>query len=192
METNFMTTATYTTTANTLTDQQIQSYRQQGFIHIPGIISKEEAARFHAAAVAASKRLKDIHGSAIFTQTLNVWREDEDVKALTLHPNIGEVAERLAGVPLRLWHDHILIKQPHNNAPTEFHQDNPYWPHHNGGHSLSAWVALVDVPVERGCMTFIPGSQNVRNLRAQDLSDEHDLFKVHPDFVWDPRVTVPL
>ncbi len=187
-----MTAPVYTTTASTLTNEQIQSYRQQGFIHIPGIISKEEAARFHDAALAASKRLKDIHGGSIFTQTLNVWREDEDVKALTLHPNIGAVAEKLAGVPLRIWHDHILIKQPHNNAPTEFHQDNPYWPHHNGGHSLSAWVALVDVPVERGCMTFIPGSQTVRDLRAQDLSDEHDLFKVHPDFVWEPRVTVPL
>jgi phytanoyl-CoA hydroxylase len=41
-------------------------------------------------------------------------------------------------------------------------------------------------------MTFIPESQKVRNLRAQDLADEHDLFKVHPDFVWYPRVTVPL
>src|SRR5204863_6240188 len=119
-----------------------------------------------------------------------VWREDDAMKRLTLHPNVAAAAEKIAGVKLRLWHDQILIKQPHNNKPTEFHQDQPYWPHANSTNPISAWIALVDVPVERGCMTFLPGSHRRTDLPAQNLSDARSLFAICPDFAWSPRVTV--
>lgn len=188
-----MATSAYTTTAENLSEETIETYRRQGFVSIRGIISPEEAAQFHTAALEVSKRIKSYSGhSRIFTQLVNVWREDATMRQLTLHPNVAAVAQRLAGIPLRIWHDHTLIKQPHNNAPTEFHQDQPYWPHANSTHSLSAWIALVDVPVERGCMTFIPGSQAKTELASQDLSDAHDLMRKCPDLVWMQRVTIPL
>jgi ectoine hydroxylase-related dioxygenase (phytanoyl-CoA dioxygenase family) len=190
-----MATNGYTTTPESLSEETIQQYRKDGFVSIQGIISKEEAARFRQAALDAQKHFKSLTGgerSRIFTQLVNVWTDDEEMSVLTLHPNVAAVAEKLAGVPLRLWHDHILIKQPHNNAPTEFHQDQPYWPHVNSTHALSAWIALVDVPVEKGCMTFIPGSQAMTELPSQDLSDEHDLMRKSPELIWKPRVTVPL
>jgi hypothetical protein len=41
------TTATrWITTPENLTDDLIQIYRRQGFVHIPGVISKEETGRF--------------------------------------------------------------------------------------------------------------------------------------------------
>ena len=180
------------TTPDTLADDQVQAYRQQGFIKIPGIISHAEAEEYRAAAIELTERMRSYHTGPIFTQLVNVWRESEAMKQLTLHPNVAGVAEKLAGIPLRIWHDHLLIKQPHNKAPTEFHQDRPYWPHTNSRHTLSAWIALVDVPVERGCMTFIPGSQKRDDLRPQDLSDAHDLMRIWPDLVYRPRVTLPL
>lgn len=183
------------TTADDLTSTTIRIYRKQGFIHIPSIISQEEAEYFREAALELSMRMQSLTKGktlAIFTQLVNAWREDEKLKQLTMHPNVGAVAERLAGMPLRLWHDHVLIKQPHNNAPTEFHQDQPYWPHAHCRHALSAWIALVDVPVERGCMTFIPGSQRMTDLKAQDLTDAQSLLSMRPELQWEPRVTVPL
>lgn len=184
------------TTASTLTEQQIQRYRQQGFIRIPNIISKEEAATYRQAALDTAARLQDRNTQSakkVFSQHVNVWLQDETMKALTSHPNIAAVATKLAGVPLRLWHDHILIKQPHNEAPTHYHQDGPFWPHDNRpGHSLSAWVALVDVPVERGCMTFIPEQHNTVDLRPQNLRDERDLMDLAPEMQWQERITIPL
>ena len=85
----------------------------------------------------------------------------------------------------------MLVKEPHNNAATEFHQDRPYWPHADDRHPLSAWIALVDVPPERGCMTFLPGTQHRTGLRPQDLHQEEDLFAADPSLRWLPRVTLP-
>lgn len=185
-----------TTTAPVLTAEQIQRYRAQGFIRIPNIISPEEAAHYRQAALAATARLQDRNREQekkVFSQHVNVWLQDETMKQLTLHPNLAAVANQLAGAPLRLWHDHTLIKPPHNQAPTHYHQDGPFWPHdQRPGISLSAWVALVDVPVERGCMTFIPGQHRISDLRPQNLRDEHDLMGLAPEMQWQERVTIPL
>jgi phytanoyl-CoA hydroxylase len=176
-----------------VTDEVEEQYRRDGVVRIRGIISPERAARFRDAAIAAQERMADRYpDSAIFRQYVNVWTEDQTLRELTLDPGVATVATRLAGMPLQLWHDQVLIKPPHNGAATEFHQDAPYWPHENCRQALSAWIALVDVPVERGCMTFIPGSHTRRGLRAQDLADSRDLFRVAPELQWDERLTVPL
>jgi phytanoyl-CoA hydroxylase len=181
------------TTPDSLSPDLIESYRAQGFVRIPGIISKEEARLFGARALEVAEKMRDSSGgNKVFTQSVNAWREDDVMKRLTLHPNVAAVATRLAGVALRLWHDQILIKQPHNNAATEFHQDQPYWPHQNSANPISAWIALCDVPVERGCMTFIPGSFRRTDLEAQNLNDAGSLFGLCPELAWEPRVTVPL
>lgn len=184
------------TTPASLTDAQINAYRTDGFVHIPAIISKDEAAGFSQVALDLQRvHLENESANSdrpVFTQMVNVWQESETMKALTLHPNVAAVATRLAGVPLRLWHDQTLIKKPHNNAPTEFHQDQPYWPHANSPHPISAWIALVDVPVERGCMTFIPRVQSRTDLPVQNLSDARSLFTLSPELEWEPRVTLPL
>lgn len=184
-----------TQTAKQLSDALIDTYRTRGVVRIANVLSCAEVELYHSAAVSAAERLDDLakrYAPDTFSQTVNVWRDDETMKRLTLHPTIGAIAERLAGVELRLWHDQILIKRPHNKGATEFHQDAPYWPHSGARHWLTAWIALVDVPVERGCMTFIPGSQRYTNLRPQDLGNAHDLFDVCPDLMWEERLTIPL
>jgi phytanoyl-CoA hydroxylase len=182
------------TQAEDIHPEMIERYQSQGFIHIPGVLSPDEISRYHDAAVEAAKTMENLSAGKpmIFNQTVNVWTQNEVIRELTLNPRIGAIASRLAGVPLRIWHDHTLIKPPVKSAPTEFHQDGPYWPHNNKRNALSAWIALIDVPVERGCMTFIPGSHERRDLRPQDLSDSHDLLNLYPELNWAPRVTVPL
>ena len=116
------------TSAANLSNETIQSFRRDGFVHIPGVISPEEAAEFRAAALDVVRRSPKYSEHAVFTQVINLWRLDPVMKRLTLHPNIGPIAEKLIGSPMRLWHDHVLIKQPNNQKPTEFHQDSPYEP----------------------------------------------------------------
>jgi ectoine hydroxylase-related dioxygenase (phytanoyl-CoA dioxygenase family) len=186
-------TTTDPTAPAVLDEETISAYRRDGVVRIRNIISTEEAARFRDAAIAASASRDDYsNGSPIFKQHVNVWRDDAVLRELTLDPRLAAAATALAGVPVRIWHDQLLIKPPHNGAATEFHQDAPYWPHAGSRASLSAWVALVDVPVERGCMTFIPGSQRHQDLRSQDLADRDDMFRAAPDLRWEERLTIPL
>jgi phytanoyl-CoA hydroxylase len=185
---------TAVTQAEDITPDIVSKYQTEGFVRIPNLLSPEEISRYHDAAVDAAKSMTNLATGTpmIFNQTVNVWTQNEIIRELTLNRRIGAIATRLAGVPLRVWHDHTLIKPPVKSAPTEFHQDGPYWPHINQRNSLSVWIALVDVPVERGCMTFIPGSHLRRDLRPQNLADAHDLLNLYPDLNWAPRVTVPL
>lgn len=170
----------------------IEAFQRHGVVRIPAVLSPEEIERFRDAAASASERLAGNHAGREFHQTVDVWRQDDTLRELTLHPGVAAIATQLAGVQLRIWHDQLLIKPPHNGAATQFHQDAPYWPHARSRAALSAWIALVDVPPERGCMTFVPGSHSRRDLRAQDLSDSRDLFSIAPELEWQPRWTIPL
>lgn len=171
----------------------VDRYRRDGFVPLRGVLTPAEVERYAAAA----REVYD-HGRALnasdptFKQVVNVWRDDLVLRELTFHPVLAAAATALAGLALRLWHDQLLMKKPHNHAATEYHQDAPYWPHAQARHSLSAWVALVDVPVERGCLSFLPGQQHRRDIRAVDLTDRTDLFEAAPDLVYAPRVTLPL
>jgi phytanoyl-CoA hydroxylase len=177
----------------TLSEETVAGYRENGFVHIAEVLSAEEVERFRKAATTAFERERGLDpDNPMFKQIVNIWERDEVLRELTLHRGLAELATGLAGVPLRIWHDQLLVKPPHNRTPTEYHQDAPYWPHAGSRHSLSAWVALVDVPVERGCMTFIPGQHDRRDLRATDIADAGDLFAAAPDLTYRPRVTIPL
>src|SRR5687768_6236175 len=121
-------TQTLETTSPVVTDEQVQSYRRRGFTRVRGLLTPGEVAEFREAVLRVSESANLHSGeSKIFRQVVNAWLLDETIKRLTFHPNVGRLATRLAGVPLRLWHDHILIKVPHNQEPTYFHQDQPYW-----------------------------------------------------------------
>jgi ectoine hydroxylase-related dioxygenase (phytanoyl-CoA dioxygenase family) len=177
----------------TLSDDELAGYQENGFIHLKGVLTPQEVELYRTAAARAYDALTSLDAdNQMFRQIVQVWKSDPTLRQLTLHPGLATYAAQLAGMPVRLWHDQLLIKKPHNRTPTEFHQDSPYWPHTGGRHQLSAWVALVDVPVERGCMTFIPGSHRRNDLRAIDLTDAHDLFDAAPDLAYEKRVTVPL
>ncbi|MFD0684372.1 phytanoyl-CoA dioxygenase family protein [Actinomadura fibrosa] len=175
-------------------DDLVTAYRESGFVRVRGVLTPGQVERFRTAAEAflAAHRAESLERQAVFSQLVNVWQRDRTLRDLTLDRRLGRIAEQLAGFPLRLWHDQMLVKEPHNNAATQFHQDRPYWPHAGDRLPLSAWIALVDVPPERGCMTFLPGTQDRTGLRPQDLHHEEDLFMTDPSLRWIPRVTVPL
>ncbi len=99
---------------------------------------------------------------------------------------------QLAGCELRVWHDHLLSKAPKNGFATEWHQDRPYWPLQGEPKTISVWIALQDTPSDLGCMTFIPGSQRLDDLSAQDLADARSLFGLAPELEFEPKVTLPL
>jgi phytanoyl-CoA hydroxylase len=178
--------------ATLITPEEVTFYRENGFVRVKGILGRDEALEFRERALALQEERTGGAQTGIFTQMVNVWRDDELMRRLTLHPNIAACASVLSGVALRLWHDQLLIKKPRNARATEFHQDQPYWPHDLSPNPISCWIALGDVPVERGCMTFLPGTHTRTDLPMQNLGDSRSLFSIAPDLEWSERITVPL
>ena len=75
----------------------------------------------------------------------------------------------------RVFHDHILVKEPGNSVVTPWHQDQPYYLV-EGRQSVSFWVPLDAVPRER-TIEYVAGS----HLWGKDFKpqrfDGTDLFE---------------
>ena len=184
-----------TRTAPQVSQQMVEAFHRDGVVKMEGVISREEAAHYRRATLAmlGGEATSDSQRyGPIFHQYVDIWRDSEVLRQLTLHPRIGAMAEQLAGVPLRLWHDHTLAKEAGKAKPTAFHQDQMKWPFSEPRHTLSAWIALQDTPVERGCMSFLAGSHRLRDLPNIGTGDEDAWKREKPELEFWPRITLPL
>lgn len=95
----------------------------------------------------------------VVVQIVNIWQADPLFHELIYQDNITEMVSQLMGEDtIRLWHDQIQYKPAQVGAPTDWHQDHPYWPIIQPADLLSCWIALDDATVENGCMNVVPES----------------------------------
>lgn len=106
----------------------------------------------------------------MFTQVTNVWQKDKEIRRFVCARRFARVAAGLMGVDgVRLYHDQALIKEPGSNA-TPWHQDYYYWPL-DTEHTVTMWLALVDIPRTMGSMSFVSGSHKNSSFKALPISD---------------------
>lgn len=178
-----------------LTDEQIQSYRDQGFVICDDFLDADELTHWRTCvdeAVAARQDRKlanrddskagDSYYDKVFTQRLNLWMDHDGVRELMLDERLGRMAATLEGVDgIRIWHDQALIKEPWAN-PTGWHLDNPYWSF-SSRHAISIWVALDDATRDNGCLYFLPGTHKLATWENASISqDIGALFQQYPDW----------
>lgn len=172
-----------------LTPEQISSYQRDGFIKLTGIITGDELTAMRdavAGAVQVEAAEEDPHREKssyeqIFIQKVNTWTRHDAVKPFVLHPHFADIATRLSGRSLRIWHDQALFKEPHTGAKTPWHQDTHYWPHTQKKDQLTIWIALQDTTTHNGCMSFIPGTHKLTDLEPVNLGDPQELYNVAPE-----------
>ncbi|GHD17595.1 hypothetical protein GCM10007147_06920 [Nocardiopsis kunsanensis] len=178
-----------------LSHSQVESYHDQGFINVPGVLSREE---IEEQLTEGKKLLKhertqpwEWNDGLAMDWVPDAGLRSEVMSKLVHHPKITAIAERLAGHPLRLFKSE-LFRKPAGEASsdTPVHYDEPSHPVSGRPITITAWVALVDVPVECGCMTFIPGSQNVVSPSEED--DGMYPLEHWPHLNYWPRVTHPM
>ncbi len=187
-----------------LSPDQIESYRRDGFIMIEDFLSPRELTELRLAVDTAVAQLgdslicdeerqdmkRDGYYARIFTQRINLHRINETIKRFFLAPDLGRMMAALEGVDgYRVWHDQALIKEPWGN-PTAWHLDNPYWSFHSR-HAISIWVALDDATMQNGCLYFMPGthSEAVHERNVGITQELDDLFNKNPE--WRDRQPVP-
>ena len=157
-------------------------FREEGYLKIPGVFSAGTVAWMEgivSAIVAARNPLagvpmesRDTYGKA-FIQVFNLWRESDAGRAIGFSKRLAGIATRLldtAGV--RMWHDQALFKEP-GGGHTPWHADQQYWPMATGL-CCTAWIPLHAVPLERGPLSFAPGTHLKRIGRDLAISDESE------------------
>jgi len=146
------------------TPEQVAAYQRDGAVCLRGLLSPAELtlltrgidanlARPSARAIVASQ--PDDPG--FFIEDFCNWRHNADYRALIFDSPLAESAALLMqSRSVRLYHDHMLTKEPGTRAPTPWHQDQPYY-NVDGLQNVSFWIP-VD-PVRRtSTLEFVAGS----------------------------------
>jgi len=90
-----------------------------------------------------------------------IWHfvgHDGNLAAMSSHPVLVSIVERLLGSPVKLIQDMALLKPAHVGREKPWHQDNAYFVYQPLELVIGTWIALDPATVENGCMHVIPGS----------------------------------
>ena len=168
-----------------LTRQQKEFYRENGFIKLKDVLQEETINHYKAEIdrmveqknPMANKDMeeRDTYEKA-FIQIINLWLESEIVKEFVLNERMGQIAAELMQVDgVRLYHDQALYKEPSGNSEniTPWHADQFYWPL-EGNNTVTAWIPLQVTPLEMGPLAFSKGSQKYEIGRDLAISDESE------------------
>ena len=159
----------------------VAAFRRDGHVHLAALAAREEVEAYRPAVGAVVDAVAARHDAQgriddydrLFTQVTNAWRLDPAVRRFVFAPRFARVAARLLGVKgVRLYHDQALFKEP-GGEPTPWHRDQFYWPLDTDD-TVTMWMALVDVSLEMGPMTFASGSHRADEVPALPISAEAD------------------
>ncbi len=86
------------------------------------------------------------------------WTEVDAIDQLARGSRVPAIAAALMATPqVRLYHDHVLVKEGGTAQRTPWHQDQPYY--NVDGRGVSAWIPVDPVP-EAGCLELLAGSHS--------------------------------
>jgi ectoine hydroxylase-related dioxygenase (phytanoyl-CoA dioxygenase family) len=146
-----------------VTDEMVANYARDGFVLIPGLLTDrvDELARDVEANIAApsavNRSYKPADGSAPFFQDYCNWQRFPAYRAAMLDTDMAEAAALLMrSKTARIFHEHVLVKEPGSSMPTPWHQDQPYYLV-EGRQSVSFWVPLDPITREIA-LEYVTGS----------------------------------
>lgn len=165
-----------------LTDEDVARFQTDGAVLLKGVFSNwVDGAR---EAIEENKRnpswrertYRPDDGSAPFFQDYVVWSQFGGYRALVAEsPMPALAAQLMQSSTARIFHDHILVKEPGNSVVTPWHQDQPYYLV-QAQKNVSFWVPLDPVPRER-TIEYVAGSHRWGKSFKPQRFDGTDLFE---------------
>jgi len=152
-----------------ITASQIEFFRAESFVKLPGVLTPGAVARLRA-------RLREMLDAAVdpsvgFQSLEMMWLDDALVRAAVLSPRIGGISAALLGADrVRLYHDNALSKQP-GAGRTPWHYDAHHFPL-DSADVLTAWIPLQPTQREMGPLAFARGADTWR-LAGDIAFDKH-------------------
>ena len=107
------------------------------------------------------------------------WQRIADYRAFIEDSPAAEIAGRLMGASsVRIYHEHVLIKEPGTREITPWHHDLPYYGV-EGGQLCSLWVPLDPVP-RSACPEFVAGSHRWGKRFVPRMFIDHNAYAEVP------------
>ena len=137
-----------------LTESQLQHYREQGYLAPVPVLSSEEAMRLRSALEGG----EDLQGKPLDRLQCNKsyllfdWADE-----LVHHPAILDAVESLIGPDILCYMTNLFTKEAGSSSYVSMHQDAAYWGV-DADDVVTAWVALSPATAESGVMKVQPGS----------------------------------
>lgn len=146
-----------------ISDAQVTRYREDGAVCLRGLFtpwleSLAEGVELNIAEpgpVATEHKLDD--GAGRFFEDYCNWQRIPAYRDFVLQSPAAEIAARfMGGRQVRIFHEHVLVKEPGTTKATPWHHDMPYY-YVQGDQVISFWLAL-DPVSKATCPEFIAGS----------------------------------
>jgi ectoine hydroxylase-related dioxygenase (phytanoyl-CoA dioxygenase family) len=142
----------------------VEAYRRDGAVVVRGLVDAALLADLRAAidanladpsALAITASAPDDPGR--FVEDFCNWRRFPAYEAAARSPRIAATAAALLGArQIRLYHDHLLVKEAGTRHPTPWHQDQPYY-NVDGQQVVSLWLPVDPVP-EPASLAVVAGT----------------------------------
>ena len=176
-----MTTGTIGSAAARLRDrvtpELIDAFRRDGAVCVRQLLSADEVALLRegidANLAAPSPRAKVAShpgDPGFFIEDFCNWQHNDAYRRVIFDSALPGAAGLLCGSrTIRLYHDHMLTKEPGTRAPTPWHQDQPYY-NIEGDLNVSMWIA-VDPVRRHSTLEFVAGSHRGPWLMPRSFMD---------------------
>jgi ectoine hydroxylase-related dioxygenase (phytanoyl-CoA dioxygenase family) len=161
-----------TVTTHTITDEQVASYHEKGYLVLPGFLSDSELAELRGVTDEMQRKANGL------TSSNEVYDIDEErstperawlrrIKApdkhhpyynqLTQHEAILGVLSQVLGPNIRLYGTKLNMKDAGAGEAVEWHQDWAFFPHTNDD-LLNVGILIDEVDEDNGPLIVLPGS----------------------------------
>jgi Phytanoyl-CoA dioxygenase (PhyH) len=183
--------------ARDVTDEEVTSYVRDGWVSLPGFMDRDVVAELLAAAkslmgdsgVESSPRPGlDVDWQNWYDRHFMAREGLEPFRSIAYAPQMGKAVQRFneRDIAIRHYADMIAVKPPAGAVSraraTPIHQDFPNRQFDRVG-NVTIWVALEDMPAERGTVRFRTGSHRLGSLGNIFGRDGHDL-DIHDVYPW--------
>lgn len=148
-----------------LTSEQKSFFAEHGWLLAPGLapVSALGACTDRIEAILSGE--EKVHhfvrygagGKPIFYRMPQLAQREKAFDALARQAAVFSAVQDLVG-PAQVFRDIVVAKPPKDGGEVVYHQDAAYWDVMDRNRSVSAWIALDDVPKESGCLQFVDGS----------------------------------
>lgn len=147
-----------------LADSTVDDYQREGAVVLRGVLSAAQIALLeqgiehnlaHLSPLAQVASKADDPGR--FIEDFCTWQDNPAYEQIMRHSALPGVAKALMrSDSVRIYHDHLLVKEPGTRQPTPWHQDQPYY-NVSGRQNVSFWIPVDPVPLE-STLRFVAGS----------------------------------